>query len=131
MDNRAMTTTEPAHTSPDGTWRYFHSEPPVGLDETSRRVSRVLTEARTVHKRAATALTTIRAGMPYRDEAAEGHTESYVEHHYGDDGYATVSDVWTWRDPDADAIEAALEQIVALLAPFERKGRPSPGRGER
>lgn len=96
-----------------------HHEPPAPLEPTPRRVSRALTEVRTVHKRAATALATLRAPLPYYPDAKPGSTES--KHVDTWDGTEIIArDSYTWRDPDADAIEAALEQVVALLAPFER-----------
>jgi hypothetical protein len=100
--------------------RAHHAGPPAALEPTERRVSRVLTEARTVHKRAVTALATIREPLRYQPTADRRDTEYHVEHHYGEHGRTTGSDTWSWRDPDADAIEAALEAVVALLAPFER-----------
>jgi hypothetical protein len=67
-----------------------------------REVSNALTEARTVLQRARTARTVLADGQ--LTERGPGGLR--------------------WRDPDADAIAAALDQVVHLLAPWEKTGTP-------
>ncbi|WP_435109953.1 hypothetical protein [Nocardiopsis synnemataformans] len=62
-----------------------------------RDTSRELTEVRTVWKRALSALERV----------------GYVEQYRPDE-----------TDPDAPEMRAALEQVVALLEPWKRTGRP-------
>lgn len=69
--------------------------PSADFVDRGRDTSRELTEVRTVHKRAMTAIERI----------------DWTSNHYG-------------LNPDSDAMRDALEQVVALLEPWKRVGRP-------
>ncbi|MCX4682341.1 hypothetical protein OG413_44980 [Streptomyces sp. NBC_01433] len=76
-----------------------------------REVSRLLTEVRTVLSRAVSALP---AGPTEPLYEADGRRPLYNDR-----------DQWVRAyDPDHDAVHAALRDVIALLAPWQRTGRP-------
>lgn len=90
-------------------------------DDRSRDVSTALTEVRTVHSRALSALAKLDgpyAGDAWWDEVFwdgqggnEGHRAWYDEHHIN------------YVDPDLDEMIAALQKTIELLERWEKKGR--------
>lgn len=84
-------------------------------------VSTALTEVRTVHSRALSALDKLNSlyavdtwydGVPWDGEGGnEGYWDWYAAHHI------------TYADPDHDEIYEALQKVVELLAPWQGKRR--------
>lgn len=110
-----------------------HALPPEGLDPDGRRVSRTLTEIRTVASRARTALGTVTTPIYYTDEPLPGENERRTVHTFGGEPNGrglTRTDVYLWRDPATDEIVQILTDLIAACEKFERTGRPSPHRKE-
>ncbi|MFJ8752327.1 hypothetical protein ACIREO_23770 [Streptomyces sp. NPDC102441] len=83
-----------------------------------REVSRLLTEVRTVLSRAVSALP---AGPTEPLYEADGRRPLYDNR-----------DQWVRAyDPDHDAIRAVLQDVIALLAPWQRTGRPEGSERQR
>lgn len=90
-------------------------------DDRSRDVSAALTEIRTVHSRALSALHRLDSewcgdswwdGVPWDGQGGnEGHTAWYDAHHIN------------YVDPDYDEMYDALETVAELLERWEKRGR--------
>ena len=79
----------------------------------SDRVSKALTEARTVLSRAVTAR-----------QACEGDNEiDVVPAMLDDDGVYQPGGTVRYRDPQADEIQADLDQVIAIMTKYARGGK--------
>jgi hypothetical protein len=88
---------------------------------TPTRTSRALTEVRTVLTRAVTAHKNVQTGTEV------DHVDAYVD----EDGTYVPGGSVTYRDEQADEIEADLQQVIEILTKYAVGGKPRPSMQER